>query len=326
MTASLLTIDVHLEPGDYVEALRADVRRGLSATPKWLAPKWFYDDRGSKLFEAITRLPEYYPTRCERAILAAHAGDIARLSRADSLVELGSGTSEKTRLLLDAFAATGRLTRFAPFDVSEQTLRDAAAAVHQEYPDVAVHAVVGDFERHLDRLPRGGRRCVAFLGGTIGNLLPAERARFLRTIAEGLEPGDALLLGTDLVKDTRRLERAYDDSAGVTAEFNRNVLRVINRELRADFAPERFAHIARYDDRQEWIEMRLRAVEPVTVSIRDLDLSVRFARGEELRTEVSAKFRPAGIAAELAAAGLRVAAWWTDPAGDFGLSLSTPAV
>jgi L-histidine Nalpha-methyltransferase len=258
-------------------------------------------------------------------ILAGHAGDIAARTSADTLVELGSGTSEKTRLLLDALSAHGSLRRFVPFDVSEPTLRDAASAIEAEYAGVDVHAVVGDFERHLDRLPTGGTRLVAFLGSTIGNLDPDGRARFYRSIAAGLAPDDALLLGTDLVKDPRRLEAAYDDSAGVTAAFNRNVLSVLNRELAADFAPERFTHIARWNPADEWIEMRLRSQGPQTVRVRELDLRVEFADGEEMRTEISAKFRRERVEAELAAAGLAVAAWWTDPGGDFALSLSTPA-
>ncbi|HEY4397100.1 MAG TPA: L-histidine N(alpha)-methyltransferase, partial [Acidimicrobiia bacterium] len=204
--------------------MRADARAGLTASPKVLPPKWFYDAEGSRLFDEITRLSEYYPTRIEREILTARAGDIAAATSADTLVELGSGTSEKTRLLLDALSAHGSLRRFVPFDVSEPTLRDAAHAIELEYPGVDVHAVVGDFEHHLDRLPRDGTRLVAFLGSTIGNLDPDGRARFYRSLASGLVPGDALLLGTDLVKDTRRLVAAYDDAAGVTAAFNRNVL------------------------------------------------------------------------------------------------------
>ena len=305
--------------------MRADARAGLSASPKVLPPKWFYDEEGCRLFDEITRLPEYYPTRTERAILARHAGDIAARTSADTLVELGSGTSEKTRLLLDALSAHGSLRRFVPFDVSEPTLRDAASAIQLEYPGVDVHAVVGDFERHLDRLPGGGTRLVAFLGSTIGNLDQDGRARFYRTIAAGLAPDDALLLGTDLVKDPRRLEAAYDDSAGVTAAFNRNVLSVLNRELAADFAPERFAHVARWNPAQEWIEMRLRSQGAQTVRVRELDLQVEFADGEEMRTEISAKFRRERVEAELAGAGLALAAWWTDPDGDFALSLSVPA-
>jgi L-histidine Nalpha-methyltransferase len=305
--------------------LRADAHAGLTASPKILPPKWFYDEEGCRLFDEITRLPEYYPTRTERAILGRHAGDIAGRTSADTLVELGSGTSEKTRLLLDALSAHGSLQRFVPFDVSEPTLRGAASAIELEYPGVDVHAVVGDFERHLDRLPGGGTRLVAFLGSTIGNLDPDGRARFYRSIAAGLAPEDALLLGTDLVKDPRRLQAAYDDDAGVTAAFNRNVLSVLNRELDADFAPERFAHIARWNREQEWIEMHLRSQGAQTVRVQELDLQVEFADGEEMRTEISAKFRRERVEAELAAAGLALAAWWTDADGDFALSLSVPA-
>lgn len=324
-TSSPSRVDVHLGPDDLTAALRADARAGLTSEPKVLPPKWFYDDEGCRLFDEITRLPEYYPTRTERAILVERAAEVATRTSADTLVELGSGTSEKTRLLLDALSDRGTLRRFVPFDVSESTLRDAAAAVELEYPGVEVHAVVGDFERHLDRLPEGGTRVVAFLGGTIGNLDPDARARFYRAIAAGLRPGDAFLLGTDLVKDTARLEAAYDDAAGVTAAFNRNVLAVLNRELDADFAPDRFAHVARWNPDQEWIEMRLRAKSAHTVEIGELDLAVEFADGEEIRTEISAKFRRDRVEAELGAAGLRLAEWWTDPAGDFGVSLSTPS-
>jgi L-histidine N-alpha-methyltransferase len=316
------TVDVHLTPDDLRAALRADVGAGLASAPKELPPKWFYDDRGSELFEAITRLPEYYPTRCERAVLDAQAAAIARLSGADTLVELGSGTSEKTRLLLDAMAADGRLRRFVPFDVSEATLRRAAAAVAADYPSVAVHAVVGDFDHHLGAIPPGGRRMVAFLGGTIGNLRPKQRARFLAEVSAGMAPGDSLLLGTDLVKDAARLRAAYDDSAGVTAEFNRNVLRVVNRELGADFEVDRFAHVARFDADEEWVEMWLRSTAPQRVTLAALGLGAAFADGEEMRTEISAKFRRAGVEAELGDADLSVARWWTDPDRDFAVSLS----
>jgi dimethylhistidine N-methyltransferase len=322
--AVTLTIDVHLEPAHAADALRADARRGLTASPKELPPKWFYDHRGSQLFDEITRLAEYYPTRTERSILAARSDEIAQITKADTLVELGSGTSEKTRLLLDALSAAGTLTRFVPFDVSETTLREAAAAVFDEYPGVEVHAVAGDFERHLDLLPGGGRRLIVFLGGTIGNLLPEARAQFLAEIAAGLGPDDAFLLGTDLVKDPIRLVAAYDDAAGVTAEFNRNVLLVLNRELGADFDPDRFEHVARFDTENEWIEMRLRSTVAQVVHVPALDLVVPFEQGEEMRTEVSAKFRRDKVQRELAAAGLRMVEWWTDPAEDFALSLSVP--
>ncbi len=316
------TVDVHLPPEQLHHDLRRDVGVGVTSVPKELAPKYFYDERGSELFDRITRLPEYYPTRAERAILGERAGEIAAVSGADTLVELGSGTSEKTRLLLDACVGGGRLRRFVPFDVSEATLRQAAAALAGEYADVHVHAVVGDFEQHLGLLPGGGRRLVAFLGSTIGNLTPKQRAQFLGDLAAGLAPGDTLLLGTDLVKDRSRLVAAYDDAQGVTAEFNRNVLRVVNRELDADFDPDRFAHVARFDPDEEWMEMRLRSDCDQQVDIADLGLVVDYTAGEEMRTEISAKFRRPGVEAELADAGLAVARWWTDPAGDFALSLS----
>ncbi|HEY3669392.1 MAG TPA: L-histidine N(alpha)-methyltransferase [Acidimicrobiia bacterium] len=317
-----VTVDVHLEPDDTARALAADVRAGLGATPKTLPPKWFYDDRGSELFDEITRLPEYYPTRTERSILVEHARDVAELTKADTLVELGSGTSEKTRLLLDALRDAGTLERFVPFDVSEQTLRDAAARVAHEYDGVRVHAVVGDFEHHLGELPGGGTRLVAFLGSTIGNLAPAPRAQFLADLAATLAPGDALLLGTDLVKDVGRLVAAYDDAAGVTAAFNRNVLSVLDRELDADFDPDAFDHVAVWNADAEWIEMRLRSQRAQTVHLRGLGLDLDFADDEELRTEISAKFRRERVEQELAAAGFSLTEWWTDPAGDFALSLS----
>ncbi len=322
MATDLLTIDVHLAGDAAIRALREDVRRGLTAEPKSLPPKWFYDDRGSQLFDEITRLDEYYPTRAERAILISHARDIAEATNADTLVELGSGTSEKTRLLLDALRDRGALRRFVPFDVSEQTLRDAAASIRSEYPEVAVHAVVGDFEHHLAMIPREGRRCIAFLGGTVGNLFPAERARFFAEIAAGMSEGDTFLIGTDLVKDPKRLVAAYDDRGGVTADFNKNVLRVINRELDADFDVDEFDHVARFDSDAAWIEMRLRSRTAQSVRIRRLDLTVTFGAGEELRTEISAKFRADQMEAELRAVGLVVRDRWTDPASDFALTLA----
>jgi L-histidine N-alpha-methyltransferase len=315
-------LDVHLEPADLSRALRADARAGLTASPKWLPPKWFYDGYGSELFERITELPEYYPTRAEREVLAARAKEIAYMVGAKTLVELGSGSSDKTRLLLDALHAEGTLARFVPLDVSESALRAAAEAIDAEYPDLEVHAIVADFTAHLDRIPGDDGRLVAFLGGTIGNLLPAERARFLGALRKVLNRGEWLLLGTDLVKDPATLVAAYDDSAGVTAEFNRNVLRVLNRDLGAAFDPQAFAHVALWDAEQEWIEMRLRAEHAMVVPVAALDLVVRFAEGEELRTEISAKFRPAGVDAELDAAGFAPVRCWTDPAGRFAVSLA----
>jgi L-histidine N-alpha-methyltransferase len=315
-------VEVHLAEDHAARALASDVRAGLSATPKSLPPKWFYDARGSELFEQITTLPEYYPTRAEREILQARAGEIAATSQAHTLVELGSGSSEKTRLLLDALKAAGTLRQFVPLDVSSTALRDAAAALAVDYPELVVHGVVGDFTEHLALLPGEAPRVVAFLGGTIGNLLPAERAKFLSSLRDVLEPGEWLLLGTDLVKDAETVRVAYDDAAGVTAEFNRNVLHVINRELDADFDVEAFEHVALWDSEQEWIEMRLRATRAMTVRIPGLGMEVDFTEGEEMRTEISAKFHQAGIKAELAEAGFDLTGWWTDSAGRFGLSLS----
>jgi len=315
-------LEVFLTRDDLRAALEADVRRGLTAEPKDLPPKWFYDDRGSKLFEHITRLPEYYLTRAERWIINEYRHAIAPLTEADTIVELGSGTSEKTRLLLDVFVERRQLRRFIPFDVSEPTLRRAAAAVAEEYPGVEVLALVGDFDHHLSELPESGRRMIAFLGSTIGNFGPPRRAEFLAALAAAMDAGDSLLLGTDLVKSPARLIAAYDDGDGVTAEFNRNVLRVINRELQADFSPGRFGHVARFDEEAEWVEMRLRSGTDQEVEVHALDLGVQFGDGEEMRTEISAKFRRDRVEDELAAAGLALARWWTDENGDFALSLA----
>jgi len=312
-------------PGRYLDALRADVRAGLTAAPKTLPPKYFYDERGSDLFDQITRLPEYYLTRAETTILRQRAAEIARLSRCASLVELGSGTSAKTRVLLNALRDGGTLREFTPFDLDPAVLTEAAAALTAEYPGLRVAPFAGDFEHDLAAVPASGPRMIAFLGSTIGNLDRVGRASLLGQVVAALRPGDTFLLGTDLVKDANRLLRAYDDGAGVTAEFNRNILRVINRELAADFAVEAFEHVAVWDAEREWIEMRLRAAQAQQVTIADLDLTVRFAAGEELRTEISAKFRPGGVTAELAAAGLRALRLWTDPTGDFGLTLAAPA-
>jgi L-histidine Nalpha-methyltransferase len=319
MTVSLSN---YLAADSAMRALRRDVRDGLTKTPKSLPPKWFYDSVGSDLFEQITRLPEYYPTRAEAEILRDRSAEIASASGADTLVELGSGTSEKTRLLLDALRSSGRLRRFIPFDVDAGVLQAAGSAIQREYPGIEIDAVCGDFEEHLGKIPRMGRRLVVFLGSTIGNLTPGPRAEFLSALSETLQPGDSLLLGTDLVKDTGRLVDAYDDSAGVTARFNRNVLAVVNRDLDADFDLEAFEHVARWNPAEERIEMWLRALAAQRVRIGALELTVDFGAGEEMLTEVSCKFRSDGVAAELADAGLRRTHWWTDRAGDFGLSLA----
>ena len=319
-TAGRPDVRVLIGPTELEDDLRADVRRALSSTPKDLPPKWFYDERGSELFETITTLAEYYPTRCERAILAGRAPEIARLTGASTLVELGAGSADKTRVLLDALAE--RPARYVAFDVCEEATRATCASLDAEYPSVEVQGIVGDFERHLHLLPRWEGQIVAFLGGTIGNLVPEQRHHFLTRLRTTMEDGDWLLLGADLVKDPARLVAAYDDSAGITAEFNRNVLHVLNHRLGCDFRPERFAHVARWDAEQEWMEMRLRADGRQQVPVPALGMRACFDDGEEMRTEVSAKFRRPGLEAELAAAGFELVRWWTDDAGDFSLSLS----
>ncbi|MFN8193760.1 MAG: L-histidine N(alpha)-methyltransferase [Nocardioidaceae bacterium] len=300
-----------------------DVRRGLTRHPRTLPPKWLYDDVGSELYDQITRLPVYYPFLAERSILVEHADAIAAASGATTLVELGSGTSEKTRLLLDAFTSTGQLTTFAPVDVSEGTLRQAADQIAGRYPGLRVEAIVGDFTLHLAHLPRGGRRMVAFLGGTIGNLYLEERAAFLGALADVLEPGDSLLLGTDLVKSADRLVAAYHDPDGVTADFVRNSLRVLNRELGADFDLDAFSYVPLWDAHMERMDLRLRSEAPQRVTIPGADLVLDLAVGEEIRVEISTKFRVSRIAAELEAAGLAVTRVWTDEPGDFALTLAS---
>ena len=322
LTTTGTTIEVLMGPDEWDRSLRREALTGLTASPKELSPTWLYDDRGCALFDEITVLPEYYPTRAERSILRRRALEAAAITKADTLVELGAGTAEKTRLLLDAMNMSGHLRRYVPFDVAESTLRSTANAVADEHPGIRVEGVVGDFRRHLAMLPRGGRRLIAFLGGTIGNLDPAARAEMLTTLADGMVPGDALLLGTDLVKDRVRLVAAYDDAAGVTAAFNKNVLNVLNRELGANFDLDRFDHVARFDEEHEWIEMRLRSRGVQTVDVPALELTLHFADGEDLRTEISAKFRPERVRTELSAAGLELTRWWTDDDGDFALSLA----
>jgi L-histidine Nalpha-methyltransferase len=311
-----------LTPGGRRAALERDVAVGLTATPKRLPPKWHYDAEGSRLFAEITELPEYYLTRRERSILERHAAAITDRSGADTLVELGSGTSEKTQLLLDPIADGGRLHRIVLVDVDEQTLSASAERLSRSYPEAEVVAVVGDLEGQLGQLPSEGRRMVAFLGSSIGNFRPHERAALLRSVRAGLRPGETFLLGTDLVKDPARLRAAYDDASGVTARFSLNLLAVLNRELGADFDREAFRHVAAWDAQREWVDIRLRSLRGQRVRIEALDLDVCFDEGEELHTEISAKFRRAGLRRELDAAGLNLAGWWTDDAGDFALSLS----
>ncbi len=321
------TVEVHLDAADLHDQLCRDARVGLTAADKWIPATWFYDEVGCDLFDQICELPEYYPTRTERSILTEHADDIARLSGAETLVELGSGTSEKTALLIDALSGRGTLQAFVPFDVAAPVLREATRRLALAHPGVAVHGVVGDFRRHLPELlaaTAGERRLVVFLGGTIGNLNRAERRTFYATLAAGLTPDDTLLVGTDLVKAPERLVAAYDDAAGMTARFNLNVLKVLNSELDGDFRLDDFDHVARWNADLHRIEMRLRARRDLRVRLAAIDLSVEFARGEELLSEISCKFTPAGVAEEFRDGGFEPVAAWCDPAGDFQLTLGRP--
>jgi L-histidine N-alpha-methyltransferase len=306
--------------GGAAHCLAVDVRAGLTRELKELPPKYFYDSRGSELFDRITSLPEYYPSRAEREILNRRAPEIVSETEARELVELGSGTASKTRALLYAMAGAGSLRRYVPFDVDEAVVERCAQELVELYPGLAVHGVVGDFERDLGHIPAGERRLVAFLGGTIGNLYPAERAAFLGRLRRLMGPSDRLLIGTDLVKDRHVLEAAYNDSQGVTAEFNRNVLRVVNEGLDADFEPEAFEHVAFFDEANSWIEMRLRSNGAQTVRIEGASLEVTFDDGEELRTEISAKFTREAVEQELVEAGLRLDGFHTDERALFGLA------
>jgi L-histidine N-alpha-methyltransferase len=321
----MVSVDCRLGAGSE-RTLAEDVLDGLTRPFKELPPKHFYDAYGSELFEQISELPEYYQTRTERSILRSSAAAIAAVTRAAEVVELGAGYATKTRVLLDALAEAGTLERYVPVDVSETTVHACAEQLVEEYPGLRVHGLVGDFERHLVHLPPPpGPRLIVFLGGTIGNFLPGARRRFLRDLRARMGPGDHLLLGTDLVKDPAILEPAYDDAAGVTAEFNRNVLRVVNRELDADFDLDAFEHVAFFDPDHEWIEMRLRARRGQTVRVDALDLTVTFVRGEELRTEISAKFTAERLEADLRAAGLELSGWHSDPDDLFAVTLARPA-
>ena len=316
---------VVIERHEVLDTLVEDVRDGLTRSFKELPPKYFYDERGSELFDRITTLPEYYPSRCERQILNRHAPEIVGTAEAEELVELGSGTASKTRALLYAMAGIGSLRRYVPFDFDPSVVEACAAELIELYPGLDVHGVVGDFGRDLACIPDGEQRLFAFLGGTIGNLLPDQRTLFLAGLREQMEDGDRLVIGTDLIKDRGVLEAAYNDSAGVTAEFNRNVLRVINAGLDADFDPDAFEHVAFFDEANSWIEMRLRAKGAQQVRIVGADLEVTFADGEEIRTEISAKFTREAVERELAAADLRLDEFFTDGSKLFGLAFARPA-
>jgi L-histidine Nalpha-methyltransferase len=324
-TTAQIEIDVDLPAGGTLAGMAEDVREGLSCPFKEIPPKYFYDDRGSRLFEAITGLPEYYPTRAERAILEARAREIVAAATPSTLIELGSGAAAKTRSLLDAMRAAGTLETYVPVDISEEITRRVAEELVAEYEGLRVHGIVCDYETHLERTPREEGGLIAFLGGTIGNFRPGPRRSFLARIATLMYPGDRFLLGTDLVKNRARLEAAYNDSKGITAEFNKNVLRVLNRELGADFDPDAFEHVAFWDGDNEWMDIRLRSLREQFIDIRELDMRVHFARNEEMRTEISTKFTRERLEASYADAGLELVEWWTDRDDLYALSLARPA-
>lgn len=325
-----ISVETHLPDNWAHSTIREDVRRTFEMKPRILRPLWLYDDRGAELFDQITRLPEYYPTEAERSILVRHADEIASRTGADTMIELGSGTSEKTRTLLDAFWKSGRLRRFVPLDVSTQTLLDAADMLAERYDGLNIHVVVGDFTRHLRHVPSGGRRLAVFLGGTVGNFYREERRAFLGAMADSLAAGEWLLLGVDLLKNSQRTLDAYNDRQGVTADFIGNALVVLNRELDADFPVGQFDYVPLWDGREQRVDMRLRASASIKVRLEVLDMDVLFAEGEELRVEISTKFTEDTVRAELAEAGFDVEFFWksepleTDSflAGDFGLALA----
>jgi len=325
MIPAPVTIAIHTFGQDAREDLIADVRAGLTATPKTLPPRWLYDERGSELFEAITQLPEYYLTRVEAEILRRVASEVIAAVAPEELVELGSGSARKTRTLIDA-ARGGRLGFFVPVDISETTLQQTARRIAAEFPGLSVYAMVGDFAEHLDRIPRYGRQLVVFLGSTIGNFDDAERRVFLDHVRALLQPNDAFLLGVDLVKDEAELVAAYDDAEGVTADFNRNVLRVLNRELAADFDPAAFDHVVRFDRDRSRIEMHLRSRWRQRVRLPGVGLTVEFAAGELLMTEISVKFTRASVERALHKSNLALTRWYTDAQERFALCLCMPSV
>ncbi len=311
-------------PSNVGAELAADTRQGLIGTPKQLSSKYFYDARGSELFEDITRLPEYYLTRAEAEILTLYADEMMDAIKPVELVELGSGYSVKTRLLLEALRRAGTGTLYVPFDISEAAIRDAAETLSGHYPWLTIEGLVGDFPSDLPKIPHSGRRLVTFLGSTIGNFRSQERVEFYRSVGAVLEPADGLLVGLDLVKDVETLLAAYNDSAGVTAEFNKNILHVLNRELGANFPVDDFEYVVKWVAPSECVAMGLRATRAMDVTVADLDLTIHLAKGEEIHDEVSCKFRYDVVVAEASAAGLSVGGWWTDTEDRFAVALLQP--
>jgi L-histidine N-alpha-methyltransferase len=324
MTPPRCLLDVHSDESRFLARMADDVRRGLTAQPRWLPPKYFYDEVGGRLFERITELPEYYLTRAEESILRETAGPLIGRLRPRDFVELGPGSCRKVRFLLDALPRSVGV-RYVAVDVGREGLTLAATALAEEYPSVHVHAVVGDFERHLACLPPpSGRRLVLFFGSTIGNFDPTARRMLLAEMRRLLGPDGRLLLGVDLVKDSRVLEAAYDDAAGVTREFNRNVLRHVNHVVGGNFHPEGYRHHAFYNAEAARIEMHLLAAAPQRVQLKGLDLTLDFDEGDGIWTENSYKFTRGSTETVLAEAGLELEEWHTDADGRFGLVLCRP--
>ena len=322
-------IDTYVDARARRESLAADVRRGLGTRPRSLPPKYFYDARGSQLFDEITRLPEYYLTRAEAGLLDEWAPALMRSLAPREIVELGSGFSSKTRRLLAA-RERDRPLRYLPVDVDETTVAAAADQLVSDDPSLEVHAVIGDFERHLPYVPPAvGQRLVLFLGSTIGNLVPDARHALLGHVRALLGPRDRFLLGLDLVKDVQTLEAAYNDTAGVTAQFNRNILNVVNRSLAADFQPDAFRHHAWFNAAESRVEMHLVSDTAQTARVRDLGLVVDLEPGETIWTESCYKFTRPMVNTMLEAAGLTLDGWHTDAAERFALvvaTCATPAV
>jgi L-histidine N-alpha-methyltransferase len=313
---------IHLQVSrDPAARMAEEVRRGLTARPPWLPCKYFYDDRGSELFEQITRQSEYYQTRTEEALLERYASDVIARAAPVELVELGSGAGRKIGSLLEAMARRGRAGRLVLFDINALFVDEAARRIAARFPDAEVHGVTGDFTEDLHGLGPGGGRLAVFLAGTIGNLHPGDVPRFLTRVALQLEPGDGLLVGMDLVKDVARLEAAYNDAAGVTAEFNRNILRHCNAVLGADFDADAWEHVAFYDAARAWIEMRLRSRVDCRVSIPGARLDLAFRAGDEISTEISCKYTRDSFARMLPGTGLVLDHWYTDDDHLFALAL-----
>jgi L-histidine N-alpha-methyltransferase len=318
---SNIIIDVHVHTQD-PEATKDEIRDGLCASPKKLPTKYFYDDWGSTLFEQICELPEYYQTRTEHQLLKDVADDLVEKTGADELVELGSGAATKTRVLLDAMARAKQLRFYVPFDVSEGIVRRVAQELADEYDGLQVHGVVGDFLAHLEHIPDGGRRLVVILGGTMGNMGTESGPAFLTSIYDEMDQGDYFLLGAQLITDVNRLEAAYNDSAGVTAAFNKNMLRVLEPVLGAKFDHEAFEHVARFNHDKHRIEMHLRSVRKQVIPLPELELNLHLNEGEEILTEISTKYTQHQVEALLTRAGFSPVEWYTDSNNLHGLALA----